>query len=197
MVVQNLLFGNAPSYSDPMGVVLTYHAENQSLLRLIMGLETTNMVLLLLFLTKLHGLVKHRGGLGEDWSRLAMVAGSTLSALFALLIASHISVIVAASNITEPNFAFEMMWQFHAAVFGLAMPALGLTFIGTALATHKNGLTRTWQLIFALVGGSLPIISGFGNLGIATGSPFLYVGVFGLFSWLIWLAITGVRFIRG
>ena len=181
MIVQNLLFSNAPSYSDPIGALLTFHAENQSILRLIMSLETTNMVLLLLFLTKLHGLVKRRSGLGEDWSRLAMIAGSTLSALFALLIASHISVIVAANNITEPNFAFEMMWQFNAAIFGLAMPALGLTFIGTALATHKNGLTRKWQLIFALVGGNLPIISGFGNLGIATGSPFLYVGVFGVF----------------
>ncbi len=126
-----------------------------------------------------------------------MVAGATLSALFALLIATHISVIVAASNITEPNVAFEMMWQLHAAIFGLAMPALGLTFIGTALATHASGLTKPWQRIIGIVGGSLPIISGFGNLGIATGSPFLYIGVFGLFSWLIWLTITGIRLIRG
>lgn len=199
MIVQNAVFAvtDAPSYSDPLSVVFTYHAENQGALAVTSGLEAVNMVLLLLFITALHGLVKRRGGLGADWSRLAMAAGAPLSALFALTIATQIAVVLAANSLTEPNIAFELMWQLHAAAFALAMPALGLTFIGTVLATHANGLTRPWQRLLGVVGGSLPILAGIGNLAISGGSPLLYLGVLGLFLWLFWLIVTGLRLIRG
>ena len=63
--VQNAVFGGtgAPAYSDPLGVVLAYHAENRGAFAIISGLETVNMVLLLVFVTALHGLVQRRGGL--------------------------------------------------------------------------------------------------------------------------------------
>ncbi|MCE7983347.1 MAG: hypothetical protein DYG89_19410 [Caldilinea sp. CFX5] len=199
LFVQNVLFSvnGAPSYSDPLGVVLTYHIENRSALAVTSGLEVANMTLLLLFVTALHGLVQRRGGAGADWSRLAVAAGAALSVLFAITIATHIAVVLAAVGLTEPTPAFALMWQFHAAVFALALPALGATFIGAALATHASGLTRPWQLVLGVVGGSLPIVAGAGNLAIADGSPLLFVGVLGLALWLVWLVATGLRLIRG
>ncbi len=199
MIFQNVVFAvtGSPDYSDPLGVVLTYHAENQGALAVTSGLESVNMLLLLLFVTALHGLVQRRGGAGADWSRLAVAAGATLSALFAITIATHIAVVLAANGLSEPNPAFELMWQLHAASFALALPALGATFIGTALATHISGLTRPWQLLLGVAGGSLPILSGFGNLAIANGSSLLFIGVLGLAIWLVWLIITGLRLIRG
>ena len=197
--VQNAVFGGtgAPAYSDPLGVVLAYHAENQGALAVTSGLEAVNMVLLLLFITALHGLVQRRGGAGADWSRLAVAAGATLSALFALTIATHIAVVLAANVLAEPTPAFELMWQLHAATFALALPALGATFIGAALATHASGLTRPWQRLLGVAGGSLPILAGLGSLAIADGSPLLFVGVLGLATWLVWLVVTGLRLIRG
>jgi hypothetical protein len=154
-------------------------------------------VLLLWFVTALHGLVQRRGGAGADWSRLAVAAGTALSALFALTIATHIAVVLAADGLAEPTPAFEIMWQFHAATFALALPALGATFIGAALATHASGLTRPWQRLLGVVGGSLPILAGAGNLAIADGSPLVFAGVLGLAMWLVWLVATGLRLIRG
>ena len=199
MIVQNALFAfpAAPNYSDPLDIVLTYHAQNQRTLAVTSGLEAVNMLLLLLFVTALHGLVQRRGGIGADWSRLAVAAGATLSALFALTIATHIAVVLAAHGLAEPTPAFELMWQLHAAAFALSLPALGATFIGAALATHANGLTRPWQRLFGVAGGSLPILAGLGNLAIAGGSPLLFVGVLGLAMWLVWLIVTGLRLIRG
>jgi hypothetical protein len=199
MIVQNAVFAvtGAPDYSDPLGVVLTYHAENQGALAVTSGLEAVNMLLLLLFVTALHGLVQRRDGAGADWSRLAVAAGATLSALFALTIATHIAVVLAADGLSEPTPAFELMWQLHAAAFALALPALGATFIGAALATHASGLTRPWQRLLGVAGGSLPILAGAGNLAIANGSPLLFVGVLGLATWLVWLVVTGLRLIRG
>jgi len=197
--VQNVLFGGtgAPAYSDPLGVVLTYHAENRGAFAIISGLETVNMVLLLVFVTALHGLVQRRGGAGADWSRLALAAGAVCSTLFALFIATQIAVVVAASSLAEPNPAFALMWQLHAAVFAFALPALGATFIGAALATHASGLIRPWQRLFGMVGGSLLILAGPANLAIAGGSPLIFVGVLGYFLWFIWLAVIGIRLIRG
>lgn len=199
MIAQNVVFGvtGAPDYSDPLGVVLTYHAENRGALATTSGLEVVNMLLLLLFVTALHGLVQRRGGAGADWSRLALAAGATVSALFALTIATHIAVVLAADGLAEPTPAFELMWQLHAAVFALALPALGATFIGAALATHASGLTRPWQRLLGVAGGSLPILAGAGNLAIADGSPLVFAGVLGLAAWLVWLVVTGLRLIGG
>lgn len=197
--VQNVVFGGtgAPAYSDPLGVVLTYHAENRGAFAIISGLETVNMVLLLVFVTALHGLVQRRGGAGADWSRLALAAGAVCSTLFALFIATQIAVVVSASSLAEPNPAFALMWQLHAAVFAFALPALGATFIGAALATHASGLIRPWQWLFGMVGGSLLILAGPTNLAIAGGSPVIFVGVLGYFLWFIWLVVIGLRLIRG
>lgn len=197
MIIQNTMFGaDAPTYSTPLDAVLTYHAQNQSALAITSGVEVANMVLLLLFVTMLHGLVQRRGGKGSDWSLLAVAAGATFSSLSALLIATHVAVIVAANGLTEPNPAFEIMWQLHAAAFALMLPALGTTFIGAALATHASGLTRSWQRMLGVLGGSLAIVAGFGNLAIAGGSSLLFVGVAGLGLWIVWLIATGLRLIR-
>ena len=198
VVVQNAVLGAAPpSYATPLGEVLAYHAENRGAVAVSVGLEAVKLPLLLLFVTGLHGLVQRRGGAGADWSRLAVAAGATLSAVFALVMTTHIAVVLAADGLAEPTPAFEMVWQLHAAAFALAMPALGATFIGAALATHASGLTRPWQRLLGVASGSLLILAGAGNLAIADGSPLIFVGVAGYAAWLVWLVVTGLRLIRG
>jgi hypothetical protein len=199
VVVQNAVFfvGEAPTYTTPLGEVLAYHAENRGVVAVSVGLEAVKLPLLLLFVTGLHGLVQRRGGAGADWSRLAVAAGATLSAVFALFQATHIAVVLAADGLAEPTPAFELVWQLHAAAFALALPALGATFIGAALATHASGLTRPWQRLLGVAGGSLLILAGAGNLAIADGSPLLFVGLAGFAAWPVWLVVTGLRLIRG
>lgn len=199
VAVQNAVFvgTGAPAFGDPLGEVLAYHAENRGAVAVAVGQEAVNLPLLLLFVTGLHGLVQRRGGAGADWSRLAVAAGATLSAVFALVMTTHIAVVLAADGLAEPTPAFELAWQLHAAAFALALPALGATFIGAALATHASGLTRPWQRLLGVAGGSLLILAGAGNLAIADGSPLLFVGVAGFAAWLVWLVVTGLRLIRG
>ena len=200
VVVQNAVFfvgTGAPTFGDPLGEVLAYHAENRGVVAVSVGLEAVKLPLLLLFVTGLHGLVQRRGGAGADWSRLAVAAGATLSAVFALFQTTHIAVVLAADGLAEPTPAFELVWQLHAAAFALALPALGATFIGAALATHASGLTRPWQRLLGVASGSLLILAGAGNLAIADGSPLLFVGLLGFAAWLVWLVVTGLRLIRG
>jgi hypothetical protein len=199
VAVQNAVFvgTGAPAFGDPLGEVLTYHAENRGAVGVAVGLEAVILPLLLLFVTGLHGLVQRRGGAGADWSRLSVAAGATLSAVSALVITTHIAVVLAADGLAEPTPAFELAWQLHAATFALALPALGATFIGAALATHASGLTRPWQRLLGVAGGSLLILAGAGNLAIADGSPLLFVGLLGFAAWLVWLVVTGLRLIRG
>jgi hypothetical protein len=198
VAVQNAVFvgTGAPAFGDPLGEVLAYHAANRGAVAVAAGQEALNMLLLLLFVTGLHGLVQRRGGSGADWSRLAVAAGATVSAMFALVITTHIAVVLAADGLAEPTPAFELAWQLHAAAFALALPALGATFIGAALATHASGLTRPWQRLLGVAGGSVLIVAGAGNFAIADGSPLVFVGVSGLAAWLVWLVVTGLRLIR-
>lgn len=196
MVIQNAVPVGAPTFGDPIEEVLAWHAQNRVVVAIAVGLEALNLPLLLGFVTGLHGLVGRRGGAGADWSRLAVAAGATLSAVFALYAVLWIGVVLSAGELAEPSPAFELAWQLHAAAFALALPALGTTFIGAALAAHASGLTPAWQRLLGLVGGSLLLAAGVGNLAIADGSALLFVALPGFFAWPVWLLATGVRLVR-
>lgn len=198
VVMENVLFAvsGAQSYSAPIEDVLAYYAANRDAVAVVSGLVAVYLPLLLVFVTGLHSLVERRGGAGADWSRLAVAAGATLAAIFVLVNVLQIGLVLSAEGLTEPTSAFELMWQIHAAAFALALPMIGTTCIGVALATHASGLTPAWQRVLGLVGGSLLLAAGLGNLAIADGSPLMFVGLLGFAAWLVWLVATGVRLVR-
>jgi hypothetical protein len=197
MLIQNAMFGWAgpPGYWDPIKEVLAWHQQNRVVVAIAVGQEALHLPLLLGFLTGLHGLVGRRGHAGADWSRLAVAAGATLSAVFALYAVLWIGVVLSAGELAEPSPAFELAWQMHAAAFALALPALGTTFIGAALAAHASGLTPPWQRLLGVAGGGLLLAAGAASLAIADGSALLFVGMPGLAAWLVWLLATGVRMV--
>jgi hypothetical protein len=198
VAIQNavLVGTGAPAYGDPIREVLAYHAENRVAVAIAVGLEALNLPLLLGFVTGLHGLVGRRGGAGADWSRLAVAAGAALSAIFALYAVLWIGVVLSAGGLADPSPAFELGWTLHAAAFALALPALGTTFVGAALAAHTSRLTPPWQRLLGLVGGGLLLAAGAADLAIADGSALLFVGLLGFAAWLVWLLTIGVRLVR-
>ena len=198
MAIQNAMFvwTGPPAYGDPIEEVLAWHAQNRAVVAIAVGLEALHLPLLLLFVTGLHGLVGRRGGAGADWSRLAVAAGATFSAVMAFYAVLWDGVVLSAGELTEPSPVLELAWHMHAAAFAWSLPALGTTFIGAALATHASGLTPPWQRLLGVAGGGLLLAAGAANLAIADGSAFLFVGVSGLAAWLVWLLATGVRLVR-
>jgi hypothetical protein len=198
VLIDNVVVGwvNSPTYAAPMKEVLAFHAENRAAVAIAVGLEALNVPLLLLFVTGLHGLVGRRGGAGADWSRLAVAAGATFSAVMAFYAVLWDGVVLSAGELTEPSPVLELAWQMHAAAFAWSLPALGTTFIGAALATHASRLTPPWQRLLGVAGGGLLLAAGTANLAIADGSAILFVGLPGLAAWLVWLLATGVRLVR-
>jgi hypothetical protein len=199
VLIDNVVVGwvNSPTYAAPIKEVLAFHANHPGVVAIAVGLEALNVPLLLGFLTGLHGLVGRRGGAGAHWSRLAMAAGATLSAVTAFYAVLWDGVVLAAGELTEPSPVLELAWQMHAAAFAWSLPALGTTFIGAALATHAIRLTPPWQRLLGVAGGGLLLAAGAANLAIADGSALVFVGVSGLAAWLVWLLATGVRLVRG
>ena len=198
VVIENAVnvITDAPTFDAPIKEVLAYYAANRDSVAIASGLVALYLPLLLVFVTGLHGLVERRGGAGADWSRLALAAGATLSAIFVLVNVLQIGLTLSAGGLAEPTPEFKLVWQAHAAAFALALPMLGTTFIGAALAAHASGLTPAWQRLLGLVGGSLLLAAGLGNLAIADGSPLLFVGLLGFAAGLVWLLATGVRLVR-
>lgn len=196
MVFQNAMFVvvAAPGYGDPIEEVFAWHAQNRVVVAIAVAQEALHVPLLLGFLTGLDGLVGRRAGAG--WSRLAVAAGATLSAVFALYSISWIGTVLSAAERAEPGPAFELAWQLHAAAFAIALPVLGTTFLGAALAAHTCRLTPRWQLLLGVVGAGLLLVAGAASLAIADGSVLLFVGLPGLAAWLVWLLATGLRLVR-
>src|SRR3954447_20299156 len=198
VAIDNTVVGwaGATTYGAPIKEVLAFHADNRAAVAIAVGLEALNVPLLLLFVTGLHGLVGRRGGAGADWSRLAVAAGATLSAVTAFYAVLWDGVVLSAGELTEPSPVLELAWQMHAAAFAWSLAALGTTFIGAALATHASGLTPPWQRLLGVTGGGLLLAAGTANLAIADGSAILFVGLPGLAAWLVWLLATGMRLVR-
>lgn len=196
LAIQNLVLPGAPAYGDPIEKVFAFHAENRDMIAFVIGLEALNLPLLLGFLVGLDGLVGRRQRGGTAWSRLALAAGATLSAVYALYAVLWIGTVLSIGQLTGPTTLFQVLWQMHAAALALAMPALGTTFIGAALATHASRLTPQWQRVLGVVSGGLLVAAGTASLAIADGSPLLFVGVPGILAWIAWLLVTGVRLVR-
>jgi hypothetical protein len=198
VVIDNVVVGllGSPPYSAPLKEVLAFHADHRAAVSFAVGLEALNVPLLLGFLIGLHGLVGRRGGAGADWSRLAMVAGATFSAVMALYAVLWDGVVLSAGELTAPSPVLALAWHMHAAAFAWSLLALGTTFIGAALATHASGLTPPWQRLLAVAGTVLLLAAGTANLAIADGSALVFVGVCGMAAWLVWLLATGVRLVR-
>lgn len=199
VLMENVLFTvvGAPGYDSPIEDVLAYYASNAAAIGIAAGLVAVYLPLLLVFVTGLHGIVERRRGAGADWSRLAVAAGATASAIFVLVNVLQIGLALSASGLAESTLAFELIWQIHAAAFALVLPMLGATCIAAALAAHASRLTPAWQRVLGLVAGSLLFAAGLGAFGIADGSPLIFVGLLGFAAWLVWLIVTGVRLIRG
>ena len=198
VVMENAVLAgtDAPAYSAPIDDVLTYYAANRDAIAVASGVVAVSLPLLLVFVTALHGLVERRGGEGADWSRLAVAAGAALSAVLVLVNVTQVGLALSAGGLAEPTPAFELVWLVHASAFAFALPMLGATFVGAALAAHASRLTAPWQRPLGVVGGSLLLAAGVGNLAIADGSALIFVGLLGFATWLIWLLTTGIRLIR-
>lgn len=198
MVIQNavVVSAGAPGYADPVADVLAFHAEHRTAVSVAVALEALNVPLLLGVVVGILGIVRHRAGRAADWARLAVAAGSTTAALFAVYAVLWDGVVLSARGLTEATPELQLTWQMHAAAFAFALPALGATFVGVALATNAGGLTPRWQRLLGLAGGGLMLAAGTANLAIADGSSVLFVGVAGYFAWIIWVLVTGVRLVR-
>ncbi|UTT62984.1 hypothetical protein [Microcella humidisoli] len=198
MVAQNIMFAvtGAPGYGDPIDTVIAWHEQNRAVVAIAVAQEAVHVPLLLGVLAGLHGIIGRRGGAGADWSRLAMLAGATVAAILALYSVTWIGAVLATAESADARALFSMLWQLHAAAFALSLPALGVTMIAVALATHRSRLSPPWQRLLALTGGVLLLAVGAFSLDIAAGSPMLFVGLPGLAVWIIWLLVTGVRMLR-
>ena len=99
------------TYAAPIKEVLAFHAENRAAVAIAVRLEALNLPLLLLFVTGLHGLVGRRGAAGADWSRLAVAAGATFSAVTAFYAVLSDGVVLSAGELAEPSPVLELAWQ--------------------------------------------------------------------------------------
>ena len=147
MVIQSACRRGRPP-RDLIEEVLVRHAQNRPVVMIAVGLEALNLPLLLGFVTGPTG-SSGVAGVRADWSRLAGGRGRRPLGGLRALRRSVDRVVLSAGELAEPSPAFELVWQLHAAAFALALPALGTTFIGAALAAHER-LTPPWQ---RLLGG--------------------------------------------
>lgn len=198
LVIQNVVVGGAgaPDYGAPIADVVAFHAQNRGTVAIAVGLEALNLPLLLGLLAGLHSLVRRRSEAGATWSRLALAAGATLSAVWAIYAVAWIGVVLSVGDGAQPSSTLELSWTLHAAGLAMALPALGTTFIGAALATQAASLTAPWQRLLGVLGAVLLIVAGAASLAIADGSPLVFLGVAGLALWVVWLLATGVRLLR-
>ncbi|MBM6399305.1 hypothetical protein [Phycicoccus sonneratiae] len=198
VVAENAVFAasGAPGYDTPVDEVLAYYAGHRGVVAFAAGLVAVYLPLLLVVLTGLRGLGERRDGVAALWSRLAVAAGSVVSAVLVLVNVLQVGLALSVDSDTEPTPALELVWRVHAAGFAFVLPVLGATVAAAALATDAAGVTPRWQRLLGLGSGGLLLAAGVGTLAVADGSPLIVVGLLGFAGFLVWLLATGLRLLR-
>ena len=129
VVIENAVLAGSggPTYGAPIEEVLAWLADNRVAVAIASSQVALNLPLLLVFVTGLHGLVERRGGAGADWSRLALAAGATLSAILALFNATQMGLALSA-GLMGLALAFYYPWLIAIAGLALLLTIGGLLF---------------------------------------------------------------------
>jgi hypothetical protein len=131
------------------------------------------------------------------WARIGTSSVGVVAVLFGLINVLQVVLVAANSALrTQPALA-QALWSTHNAVFTFNLVAVGGALAGLGLAAAGAGLVPSWMRPAVVVGAVLLAVAALPTVAEVHGSTILGVGLIGFLVWLVFLAVAGVRMLRG
>jgi hypothetical protein len=174
--------------------MLEFYADNRGVLDLVTGTAPIAWVTLILFAAGVVAALRpHERLSGDTWS-LAGFGGVVMqSAIFPGVVATQ----AALSSGTLSDDSAWALWQVHNGLFTLNTMSLAIVLLSFSIGGSRAGLIRGWQKKVGLVAAATMAAAAVLTPLSLDGSPVGLLGFGGFILWLVFIASTSVRLLRG
>ena len=119
-----------------------------------------------------------------------------IGAWFALVIISQLLLLGLDGSPNATPAMAELVWNLHTAAFTVNVVAIGIAAFGVAGAAVRMGLAPSWYRPLSFVALAAAIATTMQSSSAVNGGAGWQIGLVSFVSWLLLLAIVGVRMVR-
>jgi hypothetical protein len=167
--------------------------EHGDAIALLVGWVAANLVLLAFFLAGVHD--QARSG-DPVLARMGSIGGTMLIVFFPLVNFPLVILAIGADRLGTTPGVVEALWQLHLVAFAFSGISLGIALLGLSLATVRATIAPRWFGIVGPVGAAVIILGSIPVKAVAEGSDKLMFSLLGFVTWLVFLAVVGVKMWR-
>jgi hypothetical protein len=194
---ENLALPSAPDFDASGEEVLRWVHDHHALVASVVASFAVTTVCLATFVG---GFVAR--ALRDDRSEVRTLAlvgafGATLiGAWFTLVIISQLMLLALDGSATATPATVELVWHLHGAAFVINVVAIGVACFGVGGAAARMGLAPSWYGPLSIVALLLAVATAAEASWALNGGAGWQIGFVPFLTWLVLLAITGVRMAR-
>ncbi len=197
LVIQNIIRGSGPLNGASTDVIDAYVTQQRTVLEVLFALFPIGLVALFAFAAGLRRLAIDRDATVASLADLGMMGALMIGAMFAVSLAFEVSLVATAPSLTGQPEIIATLWALHGAAFVVNIAGIGVALIGLSQAAARSGLMPPWTGQLGIVGGILLLVGAVPSVEVTNGSPLIVIGLVGFLCWAVWVAMTGLRLVRG
>jgi hypothetical protein len=127
---------------------------------------------------------------------IGAVGAVLIGAWFALVIISQLLLLGLDGSPNSTPATAELVWHLHTAAFTVNVVAIGIALFGVAGAAVRMGLAPSWYRPLSFVALAAAVATTMQSASAVNGGAGWQIGLVPFVSWLLLLAIVGVRMAR-
>jgi len=194
LVVQNVLRAGDPGFDATPREVARHVLDHTAAVLVPLSLFPVGMIALFVLVAGLRSLA--RDDLERFWADLGSLAVLAVAALFALVDAAGIAVVVAVRRAPEALDGVATSWAVHASAFGLNLTAVAIALLALSRLARRLHLVPRWVAVAAVPAAACLVVAALSTVSIVDGGPMLGVGLAGFLVWGIFLVALGIGLLR-
>jgi hypothetical protein len=194
----NVLVGSMapPQFDASASEIAAYFTENRTALAAVSAAVPFAVVSLFLFLASSFPRLTTPSAEAAFWTRVGVVGLVLVEVMFLGRFLFELVLIANVESLAGEPALIETLWQLQSAAMTFNGLALAIALLGLSRAARLAGLIPAWQEALGLGAALAFFIATVAVVPSLEGSPIGLLGLPAFVAWLVWLALTSVRFLR-
>ena len=197
VAIENAAIGATPDFDASGDEVLRWVRDHHTLLAVVIASFAITAVCLAIFVG---GFVARVGGDDRSDVRTLTIVGAfgatLIGAWFMVVMVSQLVLLGLDGSASTTATTAELVWRLHGAAFIINVVAIGIAVFGIGGAAARVGLAPSWYRPVSVVALVLALAAAFQGSHALNGGAGWQIGFAPFLSWLLLLAIVGVRMLR-
>jgi hypothetical protein len=194
----NVLVGTMapPAFDASASEIATFLTDNRTLLTAVASVVPFGVIALFVFLSASFPALSAASPESAFWARFGAVGLILIEVMFLTRMLFEFVIIANVKMLATEPALLETIWQFQNAAMTMNGLAIGLALLGLSRAGRISGLIPAWQQVLGLGAAAAFLVAALGVIPALEGSLIGMLGLPAFLAWLLFLALTSLRFLR-